>query len=412
MDALGEGTQRYGGRMTAPEPLADHTSVFTRVSRRLPGTRDPGEDRLTEITAALIESDAGFAQRFVAALLKRETDGTNVSVRTQRPVAVDGTVRRVDLQLVLAGDQSTTTVWVEVKLDAPESGEQLVAYRKALHQYAGIEQSQLLLLVPSHRRATFEHHVRPEHDAAKPVDALVTWQEVADGLVRPSGSAAAGAEVTDWLVRQYLSYLQDCGATDRPLPSDEQLDHYEQLSAVAKGVYDTITRSRPNHPVSASSFNDKRAVRPLEPPQDWCQHESRSPTDGWQLEWGLATRADFEIGSRQQSVFYAGWVGFGGVEVSLDPTRWDTSFDSEPAGLADTDVAFETLLPGRKGPRFDGEQNFFFVRAWPADDFLGRERAVGEIADAIKETLGICERLGPPRSPAPPNARVTGGLTR
>jgi hypothetical protein len=215
------------------------SSIFHRVGRYPPSlTHDPRENRLTEITAALLERLDGFPREVVLRLLEsahtsaearlrtaasdeialwdrarrriasqlqdfREADCPRVRVTTQRTTANHNFV---DLEmhflpaLFTPGDDFL--FWIEVKHGANVHGEQLFHYEQEI---GGAKHCLAVVLAP---RLDMPHLTGvPE---AMPV---IDWQAVAR-LVRDRRRRASPGSGEYWLLREYEIYLTEEGLMD------------------------------------------------------------------------------------------------------------------------------------------------------------------------------------------------------
>jgi hypothetical protein len=184
---------------------------------------NPAENRLTEITAAVLERHPPLARGFTAALLTQAARGARPAARPRTAAArawlakhgntaevlvatqlVRGG-RVVDLQLRLTCDPLRRArdliVWVEIKHGADISGLQLDAYLDLIDQEPGAVRT-LIVLAPRQR---------PPSAALVPDGVPVAfWQQVLGDRVKwlpysPEGSAGA------LLTQELLSYFEEEG---------------------------------------------------------------------------------------------------------------------------------------------------------------------------------------------------------
>lgn len=218
-------------------------SLFRRVTRYpVAASLDPRENRLTEVTAAVLDEVNGFAHAFVRHvldhereavergglaqeqagdrarlhLLARELKVARVEVNTQVGTAQSGFV---DLEVLLrpqvGSPQRGLLVWVEVKHGADLHGDQLKTYLQdiRLRPVADDVERVVVLLAP--------RGWEPKQEDAVP-DSVVRahWQSV--GRVAKAALDPAQPAEQNWLLSQYIHYLKE-----------ESLSEPEALTAVS-----------------------------------------------------------------------------------------------------------------------------------------------------------------------------------
>ena len=104
-------------------------STFTRLFRYAKGVgADAKENYTTEVLRAAIETDARPLRDALKAGVRIDVASTSVvSVETQFAIATAGIV---DMVLSFVDADLRRTVWIEVKVDAGESGDQLANYAR------------------------------------------------------------------------------------------------------------------------------------------------------------------------------------------------------------------------------------------------------------------------------------------
>lgn len=194
----------------AKEETQGVPSLFTAATARASLSdlgRDPAEDRLTEIFAAVLDRAPGLAKALVRDWIGEDND-VKPRVRTQRPTRGGG---RVDLEFEFRDPDSVKVVWVEVKRDAGPSGEdQLPAYARALKSKldgGAIDSGHLVFLTRPHDwSALFEQFKdgAPE-DLWPPYPA--TWPAVSARMLQWSRKDPDSFEAR--LVRECVDYLEE-----------------------------------------------------------------------------------------------------------------------------------------------------------------------------------------------------------
>ncbi len=161
------------------------------------------ENFTTEALAGALRSDPRPMLEVLAehALCERPLP-TVISVATQ--VVVPGNEKRhLDLVLGLrAGDGSTAHVWIEAKVHAPVSGDQLRVYAGASRALRANDGSP--------RHVVWLGPDSPPSRVSRHLDGVLRWQELADAATR----VRAG-----WLWRDLNTFLKEHGMTeDRAYP--------------------------------------------------------------------------------------------------------------------------------------------------------------------------------------------------
>lgn len=223
-------------------------SFFSRIARHQPALfLDQHENRLTEITAALLEQSRPFLNRFVNYLLEdggnseafrapfaeadltllqeafTRTSGTAAKVETQLPT-LGG--RFVDLAIEMGEPASGLTIWIEVKDGSDLHGDQLDAYVREIHLRAAGRASCVVLLVPS--------GWEPRTSSEIPSAILVAdWQ----GVARVAEDLAADDDDLGWLLAEYVSYLKEENLSE---PDHKPLDEFSARALMeAESIEDT-----------------------------------------------------------------------------------------------------------------------------------------------------------------------------
>jgi hypothetical protein len=333
------------------------SDFFTRITRHgVSGDRDPREDRLTEILAAVLESShcRGLARHIVLLLLRQagrtedrresalvatrlakaledETSKWTCRVITQAHIVVGDEVRRPDLQLVfedVGNSSSAINIWLEIKHGTAPHDRQLWSYLEA-QRLQGISAGIVLLVAP---RASY-----PSFPAEEIPDAVpeLTWQQVAASL---SGFRAPDT-VGEFLVEALRYYLKGEGLMDpervTPLHQVSLMNYREALLAV-DAVCDLTAQLMtelwsPTEPPHEWSKSDGGTVYE----KDWSYPSHRpdeppialpTPWQEWGLVWGRFMDSGRLLvdGRPGVPVFYAG-VGteHQGSLAQLDQNKHD-----------------------------------------------------------------------------------------
>lgn len=212
-----------------------HGSLFQRVTRySVASSLDPSENRLTEVTAAVLEQVDGLAQVVVVDLLgagnedaqrrelgeaeaarrdgllhlARELAAERVDVRTQVTTSQGGFV---DLELLIRPKVGSTEpgllVWVEVKHGADLHGYQLDAYVQDIVSRPVPECVERVVVLLGPRGWA------PERGQVPPDVVVADWQGVGRLMNAAADSASRPAE-QHWLLTEYVRYLKEEGLTD------------------------------------------------------------------------------------------------------------------------------------------------------------------------------------------------------
>lgn len=210
-------------------------SLFGRIARHATSpSRDPREDRLTEVFAAVLgasqaiglaryvasrwltgdEATAAYAAerlRRLGALLDESEGDWSCSVRTQLGVRTKTEGRRLDLALhferhdAASSSDEHVLLWIEVKHGTNPSNDQLAAYLDQI-KLRSVKNAAVLLLAPRSGYPTFDPAQMP---AAVP---RLTWEETG----RIIGSFEASDPVTRFLLDELIEYLREEALMDPP----------------------------------------------------------------------------------------------------------------------------------------------------------------------------------------------------
>jgi hypothetical protein len=254
-----------------------HGSLVGRIARYgASGLRDPREDRLTEVVAAVFEADqcAGLARHVALEWLgvaaadvnpsevhricrlsdRLNTEGEwSCTASTQvRFSSADG-VRQPDLELRFAHVSGLELlIWVEVKDGSPPHTRQLAAYADEQRR-RGREDALVVLVAPRLDYSTFAPDELPE---AVP---QLTWEQTAEALRAYTAADAVEAFLLDDL----LTYLDEEGLVD-PRQLTEQhvvalVHHRDALAALHRvcQIAADAAAQRWNAPADASSYPDR-----------------------------------------------------------------------------------------------------------------------------------------------------------
>jgi hypothetical protein len=175
-------------------------STFTRLFRYAKGVgADAKENYTTEVLRAAIETDARPLRDALKAGVRIDVASTSVvSVETQFAIATAGIV---DMVLSFVDADLRRTVWIEVKVDAGESGDQLANYARFISSLPEGHRPTLIVLGPKLLR-----------DGVP----LLKWQVVRDAIVR-SGTASPY-----WLdLKTYLEEIRMADNYDEPVTGVE-----------------------------------------------------------------------------------------------------------------------------------------------------------------------------------------------
>lgn len=329
-------------------------SLFRRVTRyRISPTQDPRENRLTEVTAAVLERVDGLAREVAETVLKSACDASyaQVAAMTGEAEVAAGedahdalaarlrALRRLDRPRVRVDTQVTTssTKFVDLKLRfAPQpfqAGESLVFWVEVKHG-AGVHGTQLddyerdiaftdadhrLVVVLAPRQSLDELVDVPE---SMPV---VSWQAVAEVVRRWAKHRDLGS-VERFLLNDYLAFLREEGLMDEELLTAE---HAFALRAAPAAVSTTAKLMELADDYIAKHWGprgqNKGGKNPAYGPEYWAHYEL-APRDGepppatWRsstFEWGLFGDQDREE-PRNAFVFFAGATFFAARD---DPSK-------------------------------------------------------------------------------------------
>lgn len=307
-------------------------SLFRRVTRyRIAPTQDPRENRLTEVTAAVLERVDGLGLDVMDAVLSSAATAANERLfeaaddaeaarlvaagdalegqlgrlrELDRPrLRVDTQVRTpstkfVDLQLRVGprpfqgGDNFV--FWVEVKHGAGVHGTQLTDYETDI-ALADADHRRVIVLAP--------RETAGELSSVPDTMPVVEWQAVAE-VVRRWAKRPDVGEVERFLLNDYLAYLREEGLMDEELLTAE---HAFALRA-ARAAMNTVAKVMELTDVYIAQHWGPRGTKkggrnPAYGPDYWA-HYSLSPEgsgpapETWRsttMEWGLfgdAARAE------------------------------------------------------------------------------------------------------------------------
>jgi hypothetical protein len=320
-------------------------SLFSRVTRYPRSPRlDPGENQLTEVTAAVFERLDGIARRSALALLQAavaqaerkasaeaepeqwvaeanrllhavqavETLGPDARLRIQTQVPTPKG-RFVDMEVWLRPERAASTldevvVWVEAKYGSDIHGDQLDAYLADINAHPAPHRIVLLLLPRGQTLKT------------KPPEQVhvVDWQTVSE-VVADAGLRAQLPEGQRWLLDEYADYLNEEGLMDPDALSAthalalmeagaaedaiagvcEHADAYVRKHWGKPTEYLTPARSASKDPAFGSGYYASFAAQP--PSKNW--------RDG-SFEWGNDNPENWQYldqdAVRGSNTFYAG----------------------------------------------------------------------------------------------------------
>jgi hypothetical protein len=311
-------------------------SFLGRVTKYSPRPRlNQSENRLTEITAGVLEHVDGFAQELVAAmlvfavedialaaqvavpaeqqsLLQRAADLQAILTRVQRTARFArvrtqvGTAsgRFVDLEIRLCEDvlraELDVIFWVEVKHGAPVHGDQLEVYE---------------LDVPGDGTVLVVAPLQSMPDAVPPRTPVIPWQRLAD-VVRARARRAAAGTQDAFVLNAFADYLKEENLMDDALTPMHALalEHHrsaERRLARMCQLADTLVEQR------WASRDDQHSPRgkvkyeagwwsvyPLGPRSD-----ANEPSTTWRtsiMEWGLQDDGGRHEDARHQLAYVAG----------------------------------------------------------------------------------------------------------
>lgn len=286
-------------------PLVPGT-LFHRVARYRPtGRLDPRENRLTEITAAVLERVPGLTAAVAAELAGTQVatadrsdrdEPAEVSPRTltheraRTQVTVDG--RFVDLVLSHVDAAGTAQdLYVEIKHGSGEHGDQIEAYLERAARTGAL----VALLVPGRDAPAIAAVPRPS-----PV-RVTSWQTLAR-RIRQWAKTAELTAVEQWLIDEYLTYL-----SEEDLMDPEALTTVHALALAEHGAASAAMRAicaRADTwlgtnwgPRGTHSATTAKPPVPKHGQGYWAHYPSShdKPDERWSpgwLEWGLRDLSD------------------------------------------------------------------------------------------------------------------------
>ena len=313
-------------------------SMFRRAVRFADtGSANPAENRLTEITAAVLERHPPLARAFTAALLAQAARNASTAARPRIAAARAWLVEhgdtaevRIDTQLMRGGRfvdlglrlkydplrrARDLIVWVEIKRGAGISGDQLSAYLDLIEREPGAV-STVIVLAPRQSPPS-------ENDVPDAVP-VVFWQQVLAECARrlppqPKGSARA------LLVQELFSYFQEEGLMPaQPMTTELALSLAVRDAAneTVKGLCEIV------HERVLARYADGGAkgggIRQYGT-GFWAKHTIASSSPAWAgawLEWGLRSDSARREG-RGAYAFVAGVTFHRNANAAGDPQHHD-----------------------------------------------------------------------------------------
>jgi hypothetical protein len=298
-------------------------SFFARIARY--GARalgDPRENRLTEITAAVVERVPGLALELALGIVAGAQSTVNDERFTQRDERRSEELAAIDEQLTAmyvalcdtpAARATTTTqvsthsgryvdlalrvelepgnpsrdllIWVEVKHGAPVHGDQLFAYeRDIMAMPAG---SGRLVVVVAPRQAPPREQDLPSNIP------LVTWQSIAR-RIETWAAAQEMEQPARFLLDEYLRYLREERLMDRNKFTVEMAQAIAWRDIANDTIEELcrITRDQVESTWGPRSGEERFRTQPAFGTGYWVSYDPPNPWwDGW-LEWTLFKRAD------------------------------------------------------------------------------------------------------------------------
>jgi len=296
------------------------SSLFRRVTRySVASSLDPSENRLTEVTAAVLEQVDGLAQDVAANLL-----GAGVADAQRRGLSEEEVARRdgllgiarglaaervdvstqvttsqggfVDSELLLrpkvGSSKPGLLVWVEVKHGADLHGDQLDAYVRDIISRPVPERVERVVVLLGPRGWA------PARSQVPPEVVMADWQGVGR-LMNSAADAAAHRPKQHWLLTEYVRYLKEEGLTDPDAltaASALALMEFHAAGAAVAGICehaDAVLQDewgdRKDHQTTRASTRPPAFGRDYW--ANWDTHRTGgtgSPTwrGGW-FEWGL-----------------------------------------------------------------------------------------------------------------------------
>lgn len=335
-------------------------SLFRRVTRyAVSPSLDPRENRLTEVTAAVLENVDRFVLDFAASLL----DGACAEAKRRLEVAADAErderaaelARRCELRRALAAMESprarvrtqvpTTSnhfvdlelhlrqprsspaagdmlLWIEVKHGAGLHGDQLDVYSADIKSSDATHKA-VILLAP--RRAM------PLIDSVPSEVPAVEWQDVARKFVNSDKRSWPNEQ--RWLLQQYSAYLKEEVLMDPDaLTATYALALLEQdaAAAAAEGVCELADEYVQKHWGPRGSFQQTRKGDPAYGIGYWANFSphlaggaaAESWRGGW-FEWGLRATGGMEYLDEKRGswTFTAGAT----LHAKANPAKVDTN---------------------------------------------------------------------------------------
>jgi hypothetical protein len=289
------------------------SDLFARIARHgISGDRDPREDRLTEICAALFESPhcrdlarqvaiawlrqaettepegpAAVAAARLRQLLADDAPEWSCDVATQVHTVVGDETRRPDLELVFQAQTGTApevSIWVEVKHGTAPHHRQLWSYVEAQRVQGGI----VLLVAP---RSSYPF---PEEELPPAVPQL-TWERTATAISKCN----PGDVVGQFLVDELCAYLKGEGLMDpdRVTPLHMvALANYREALRTLEALWNATAEKMPElWSTAVAPYESGRGDGGTVSDKHWGYPTSRSsepslrlsePWETWGLYWG------------------------------------------------------------------------------------------------------------------------------
>lgn len=285
------------------------TSLFRRVTKYTANpAADPGENRLTEITAGVLEHvpalrcemplelarrafmahSSGEAERRAEILNRLERlSPAQVRVATQRAT---GGGKFVDLELLARGPNwqkgGGVLMWIEVKHGADLGETQLQDYLEDIETSAAVggDEPLVLLLAP---RAAMPAGKRP--DAV----GIAEWEDIA-WFVAGQAAGLSPSDPQRWILEQYTAYLEEEALIDPPALTaghafalSEEGAAHEAIRGVCLEAHDYVEQYwAPRSSDHAREFGTGY----------WANHPKRLENNwaGHWFEWGLRRTRDIE----------------------------------------------------------------------------------------------------------------------
>lgn len=314
------------------------TSLFRRVTRYPANpAADPAENRLTEITAGVLEQVPplryGIALE-LARLAHEQADMADSSAETERRAAIlnrlcglsparvrvatqraTGGGKFVDLELLVRGSNwqkaGGVLMWVEVKHGADLHGTQLRDYLDDIEAVAAVGGDEPLVVLLAPRRAM---------PAAKPPDqvGIAEWEDIARFVADQAAHLPRG-DPQRWVLEQYTAYLEEEALTEPPA-----LTAGHTFALAEEGAAHDAIRSICSE---AHAYVEQRwAPRSSDHAKDfgtgyWANHP-KGLDDNWAghwFEWGL--RRAREIEYLDEQVRRGTWIFMAGMTLASNRQR-------------------------------------------------------------------------------------------